>query len=667
METSRLKQAISSVQLFVQRCQMNLEPSVLVDDDEDSGWKQWYWRKNYRVWEANRKIFLYPENWIEPELRDDKSPFFRELESELLQDDLTAEHAERALLSYLYKLDEVAHLEVLAMKHEYEEHLVGKPTDILHVFARTPNQPHRYFYRQQVDSSIWTAWEALDLDIQGEHLIPVVWNRRLLLFWADFSVTRPESEGGKERWEIKLCWAERGNNGWGPKSISDLAIRLEKNNQVDLEREYQKEYEAHKKCVASAKSGTIEPASGEGESVSFKETVFCREPPTLTYWLTKESDLSFNAHIDSNNHLYIWLTFNPQDLFEEHLKREDFNNAFLFDGCRQNPQLNRVQCASSLPPGIIRNSQCYLAAPVEESKLYRVDLPARHEHYKTVLRPSRRFLVVPQSSYCDGSWDALAFHPFIYRDNKRSFFVTTDQEPIPPEQEALPKYKEPDPRIQPPIGQIVPEQFEQYVFPTYRYEHFVESFQHRDVAASLHANNLSEVPDTDSMQLLSLPLDTSDLKLLSAETAPALNGNVAIGTLLHKDCEAFCNTQAWIGLFRKSSLQQPMTRDLTRYKTVYRFSIFYHPHLCAFMRALKRCGVEGLCQPAVQVQPLYARQTSAVPMSVPLDFDAEYRPVLIYQMRDGAYYPSELRVNFDVDDSYSLYNWELFFHIPLLI
>ena len=29
----------------------------------------WKWTKNYRVWDANRKIFLYPENWIEPELR----------------------------------------------------------------------------------------------------------------------------------------------------------------------------------------------------------------------------------------------------------------------------------------------------------------------------------------------------------------------------------------------------------------------------------------------------------------------------------------------------------------------------------------------------------------------------------------------------------------------
>jgi SpoVK/Ycf46/Vps4 family AAA+-type ATPase len=31
--------------------------------------QSWNWRKNYRIWEANRKVFLYPENWIEPDLR----------------------------------------------------------------------------------------------------------------------------------------------------------------------------------------------------------------------------------------------------------------------------------------------------------------------------------------------------------------------------------------------------------------------------------------------------------------------------------------------------------------------------------------------------------------------------------------------------------------------
>ena len=30
---------------------------------------EWEWLKRYRVWDANRRVFLYPENWLEPELR----------------------------------------------------------------------------------------------------------------------------------------------------------------------------------------------------------------------------------------------------------------------------------------------------------------------------------------------------------------------------------------------------------------------------------------------------------------------------------------------------------------------------------------------------------------------------------------------------------------------
>jgi hypothetical protein len=111
MLTTRIKQAASSVQLFIQRCLLNLEsvsPNVI---DRD----QWQWMKRYRLWEANRKVFLYPENWIEPELRDDKSPFFRDLENELLQGDVRDDSAEIALVHYLEKLSEVARLEMVGM------------------------------------------------------------------------------------------------------------------------------------------------------------------------------------------------------------------------------------------------------------------------------------------------------------------------------------------------------------------------------------------------------------------------------------------------------------------------------------------------------------------------------------------------------------------------
>src|SRR5207244_721649 len=82
MQTSRVRQALSSVQLFIERCLMNLEPGVAPSSIKAD---QWEWMKRYRTWEANRKVFLWPENWLEPELRDDQSPFFKEAMSQLLQ------------------------------------------------------------------------------------------------------------------------------------------------------------------------------------------------------------------------------------------------------------------------------------------------------------------------------------------------------------------------------------------------------------------------------------------------------------------------------------------------------------------------------------------------------------------------------------------------------
>ena len=105
METSRIRHALSSVQLFIERCLMNLESRV---SPAAINAKQWEWRKRYRVWEANRKIYLYPENWLEPELRDDKSPIFKQLENELKQGDITETRAAMAYSKYLSQLEEVA-------------------------------------------------------------------------------------------------------------------------------------------------------------------------------------------------------------------------------------------------------------------------------------------------------------------------------------------------------------------------------------------------------------------------------------------------------------------------------------------------------------------------------------------------------------------------------
>lgn len=237
MQTSRIRHALSSVQLFIERCFLNLEarvaPSAL--DAE-----RWQWMKRYRVWEANRKVFLYPENWLEPELRDDQSPIFKETMSELLQSDITEDSAERALLNYLAKLEEVAKLEPCGM---YYEEPNAERGDAVHVVARAAGAGGKYFYRRR-EAGSWTPWEHIKLDIEDNPVLPVVWNGRLLLFWvrilkevplvgppapsddrplaqiapADLGPTTPPMLAIK----AILCWSEHYNGKWQPTRTSPL-------------------------------------------------------------------------------------------------------------------------------------------------------------------------------------------------------------------------------------------------------------------------------------------------------------------------------------------------------------------------------------------------------------------------------------------------------------
>ncbi|MBI5909226.1 MAG: hypothetical protein HY848_04665, partial [Betaproteobacteria bacterium] len=259
MDTSRIVQANSSVQMFINRCLLNLEKETSGDGSEAGvsptsiDRDRWEWMKNYRVWEANRKVFLFPENWLEPEWRNDRSEFFKDLESYLVQNDITDRSVEQAFRNYLTSLNEVANLEVCGMHREnYDDgDAEGSGLKYLHVFARTHNAPYKFFYRTWNEYEKWSAWERAQLDIRsvengddsGVHLIPVVWKKRLFLFWPEFIEKQETPSRGEGQtvagafdgpitaleatryWEIRLAWSEHVDGKWSPKQISKEFIK----------------------------------------------------------------------------------------------------------------------------------------------------------------------------------------------------------------------------------------------------------------------------------------------------------------------------------------------------------------------------------------------------------------------------------------------------------
>jgi hypothetical protein len=226
MPTSRIRAAMSSVQTFMQRALMNLEPEVAVLADRAREWNTW--RKQYRVWEANRKVFLYPENWLEPTLRDDKSPLFNEIESGLLQGPMSAKAATKGLADYVDGLAQLSDLEIIGAYHQ-QELVEGELVDAVHIVGRTRAVPRDYFYRRATGASNlrtarWEAWSKLELDIDGDYVLPFATGTDTYVFWPVIAPVVPKTTASDhampKELEIKLAWSRNGGHGWSRKLVS---------------------------------------------------------------------------------------------------------------------------------------------------------------------------------------------------------------------------------------------------------------------------------------------------------------------------------------------------------------------------------------------------------------------------------------------------------------
>ncbi len=228
--TSCVVSATSALQLFVQRILMGLEgnPTTTVDPDLVPA-DAWSWRRQYRLWEANRKIFLYPENYLLPELRDDKTPLFETLEADLLSSEITQQRVVDAYATYVTGLDELGRLSIAG---SYQEQSGSR--DVLHLFGVNSDDPPVYYYRrvenlhaasQEGDGRglRFDPWRRIDVKIPVRIVSPTVVSGRLYLLWVE-TRTRNETDvaGGTSRFigyrhELSLRFAMLRLDGtWTP-------------------------------------------------------------------------------------------------------------------------------------------------------------------------------------------------------------------------------------------------------------------------------------------------------------------------------------------------------------------------------------------------------------------------------------------------------------------
>jgi len=611
--TSRLVQASGSVQLFVQRCFMGLEPNVAVKadgDDGDSAWRWWKWMRKYRVWEANRKVFLWPENWIEPELKKDRSQFFKDMENELLQNEINQYTAETAFQNYLEKLDGVAQIEIGGFYQEDD----GDNT-ILHVFGRTAGaEPHLYYYRRY-DYRQWTPWEKVDLDIQGDYLIPAVLNKRMFLFWPVFTEVSDDAENKittipqsgdpvketMKKLRLQMAVSEYRQGKWSPKKVSKDSIEW---------RGYRGEidtsifgFTAIDRSTIDGKFGLSYGLARSAEAYGYFEVFGCAGSPEKSdgfpnvllrqMYIPDDSDSKFMRYIerarsassqgDLDDDLSLWQTY------------------FLGDFESQDSRFYLLPTLTlETTPGLFKVSLARQLSYFD--KLLLGDFPTDI---------TKRYIFVNPA----GSW-----LPFFYRDNKHTYFV-------------LPmKWNGHEKDYYPAMKKLCCQ---------------LEKDYESDLLTRLNATDYMALPDSIKDKL-ARRLEN----LYPGISRPSTN-------------EEFRSLLKRYNMDKFRFLQGAMSLSLD-YVNPWRrfhFRMFYHPFICDFSKIVSNPmkGLAGLMRRETQLQ------------TTEVSFFNTYKPTAWVleetgdpQNPDSEFYPKE-DVDFRPDGAYAPYNWELFFHAPLMI
>ncbi|GAA4026859.1 neuraminidase-like domain-containing protein [Actimicrobium antarcticum] len=567
MPSSRIVLAHNAIQLFVQRCMMGLEPSASANTETDSGWLQWKWVSRFRVREANLKVWCYPENWLEAELRDDKSFLFQDLENELMQNELTTFTAERALTRYMEQLDALAFLEVVATWYQVDDR-------IMHVFARSKGgDPATYYHRQFQQERYWTPWVKIDLEITGDQLLAFSRNRRLHLCWPIFSdepdpspqATVPNSTPGtvvntdkpKRKLKIQLAVSELADGVWQPKRISKDAIR-------------------------TPNSYTTDP---------FEQHLY---------------NLIYIEWAD----MVLLLKANGQDSAE-------LRGIFAIAGCKGYPEL--LSEGNTYFPDFFPDFKDTLLTVQryrETNYIAGDELSARtalsfFAYYDILTKTPGTFRITYPHQMTPIDWLALLLEYLLLASYGANTGALYDRQR----------------NIKIPMGTLLP--------------YFMEDSNHAYVItpgfygrkSRLNLNTLTRRTASDVLGLIDkiVALYQKYMAKLKAGETPAQ----LLAELLAD--EDYHDIKAELEVYSKLQYGE-------------KFSNMYHPLMCTLRRTLYQHGVPALMSRATQLQ------------QSPFDFATHYAPTAIVPPP----YPVE-DVDFNSDGSYSGYNWELFFHVPMLI
>ena len=221
--TTRVGEAIASLQQYIGRICNRLEPDVTATPDVVEEWQQW--RHRYGLWAGLRQLESHPENYLNPLLRQHQTPQFADLQQEIQQGKLSDSTLQKAVLNYLKNFETISTLKVLSA-FQYVE---NDKTQCFYFIGRTRTQPTEYYIRSlnleemqgeedKPSLNAWSHWEKIDIAFgkAGDTAIrPLYYQGRLYIAWFETHETRFNDTSGNEivRHDTQLKMAQKMLDG----------------------------------------------------------------------------------------------------------------------------------------------------------------------------------------------------------------------------------------------------------------------------------------------------------------------------------------------------------------------------------------------------------------------------------------------------------------------
>lgn len=236
VRTSRLAEAISSLQLYINRALNRMENGTRTGVITRQFFLDWSLNCRYSSWSGVSMLAYYPENYIDPTLRIGQTRMMNELLENISQGKLSQDVVEDAFKTYLTRFETVADLAVISAYHDN----VNSDSGTTWLLGRNKENLQEYHWRTvdmsklkdgTLPANAWGEWARIEVPLNAwqDMIRPVVFRARLYIIWVEREeIAETEISGQvviKERFTLKLAF-RRHDGTWSAPWAYDMTAQI---------------------------------------------------------------------------------------------------------------------------------------------------------------------------------------------------------------------------------------------------------------------------------------------------------------------------------------------------------------------------------------------------------------------------------------------------------